>query len=82
MSAPQGLEIEEKLLWEYEEPRYFGFFLWFDDLSIEKSITVARSKLVKKYMLKLTNEVSKVEVAAILIDIINNTIIFSLLFWG
>ncbi len=37
MSAPSGLEpptntsvleVGEKLLWKYEETRYFGFFLW------------------------------------------------------
>ncbi len=29
MSAPQGIEIGEKLLWKYEETHHFGFFLWF-----------------------------------------------------
>ena len=28
MSAPQGLEIGEKLLWKYEETRNCGFFPW------------------------------------------------------
>ena len=28
MSASQGLEIGENLLWKHEETRHFGFFLW------------------------------------------------------
>ncbi len=39
MSAPQGLEKGDKLLWKYEETRYFVSFLW-SESKIEKDYQI------------------------------------------